>query len=135
MAGFNELLEEHIRDGTVPTDYFGMLNPIDDDLWIVLHDWPFAEQDQSTAVITYPGSNFNILLSVAIVPVLTTRFDIGINRLPLCFERRKRFIRKYIDCHFTNCTITINSPVTVTCHLIPLCITFYPVTYDEYILI
>ncbi len=42
---FNDMLESHLSDGLAPTEYVGNRNPIDDDLWIMLHAWPLAEQD------------------------------------------------------------------------------------------
>jgi hypothetical protein len=101
----------------------------------MLHGWALADQDRFAAAITYPESNFDILLSEGITPALTTRFDMGIISMPLCFEHWKTFIRAYIDHRFMNCNTMIHSSVTVTCHNITLCITFYPMTYDEHILI
>jgi hypothetical protein len=63
---FNEFLEDHIRDGIVPTTYLGTCTPTDDDLWILLHDWPLAEQDRTFAAITYPHSDFKVMMSVSI---------------------------------------------------------------------
>jgi hypothetical protein len=45
------VLEEHIESSLVPTVYTGSLNPIDDDFWLLLHNYPLAEQDCTFAVI------------------------------------------------------------------------------------
>lgn len=71
---FHEFLEEHIRDGIIPTTYLGMISPTDDNLWIMLHDWPLAEQDRTFTAITCPSSIFDVLMYEAVVPALAMRF-------------------------------------------------------------
>ncbi len=83
---FNNFLEKHIRDGIIPTTYLGTFSPTDDDLWIMLHDWPLAEQDRTFAAKTYPRSDFDVLMSEAVIPALAMRFGLEPNHLPLCFE-------------------------------------------------
>jgi transposase InsO family protein len=127
---FNEFLEDHIRDGIVPTTYLGTCTPIDDNLWIMLHDWPLTEQDRIFAAITYPHSDFNVMMSEAVIPALAMRFGLEPNHLPLCFERWQNCVRAYAMRRFAHCPEVINSPITVTCRNISPCITFYPVNHD-----
>jgi hypothetical protein len=93
---FNEFLEEHMRDGIVPTTYLGTCTPVDDDLWIMLHDCPLAEQDMTFAVVSYPQSDFNVLMSEAVLPTIAMRFGLEPNHLPLCFERWENCVRAYV---------------------------------------
>jgi hypothetical protein len=52
----------------------------------MLHSWPLAEQDRAAATITYPGANFDLLMSNGVIPVLVTEFGIEPSHMPLCFE-------------------------------------------------
>jgi hypothetical protein len=83
LGEFNDMLESHLSDGLAPTNYVGNRNPIDDDLWIMLHRWPLAEQDRSFAAICYPEFNFETLMSNAIIPILSQRFGLTPDYLPL----------------------------------------------------
>jgi hypothetical protein len=129
----NELLESHIDEGLVPTSYVGNRNPIDDDLWIMVHAWPLAEQDRNFAATSYPQLNFDTLMSKVMLPVLNARFGLHTNDLPLCFERWKNCVKAYIEQRFCRCPDSINSPIT--CRNITLCIIMYPVIHDTPILI
>jgi hypothetical protein len=132
---FNDLLEEHIENGMVPTSYVSNRNPIDDDLWIMTHKWPLSEQDRTFATISYPHLDFETLMSEAIIPVLTACFGLRPNTLQQCFERWKNCIKEYIQHRFSDCPESINSLITVTCCNISLCITMYPVIHDTPILV
>ncbi len=135
LGEFNDILESHLDDGLAPIPYVGQRNPLDDDLWIMLHSWPLAEQDRSFAAVCYPQLNFNTLMSEAIIPALGQRFGLCPDTLPLCFERWKEFVRAYVQYRFDQCPETINSPVTVTCRHITLCLTFYPTIHEIPVLI
>ncbi len=129
------MLESHISDGLVPTNYIGNRNPLDDDVWLMLHSWPLTDQDRSFAAISYPEFDFNKLMSEAILPVLHARFGLGPDTFPLCFERWKNCVKAYMEYRFHNCPDTIHSPITVTCRNITLCITMYPIIHDVPVLI
>jgi hypothetical protein len=74
----------------------GSRNPTDDDVWLMIHDWPLAEQDQSFTAISYPRLNFETLMSEAVVPTLIAHFGLRPNHLPLCFERWRNCVRAYV---------------------------------------
>jgi hypothetical protein len=44
LGQFNKFLEEHISSGLVPTAYMGNYNPLDDDIWLLIHNHPLADQ-------------------------------------------------------------------------------------------
>jgi hypothetical protein len=134
MGQFNDLLEEHIASGVVPTTYYGSQYP-DDDLWIMLHSWPLAEQDRSGAMLTYPGAYFAQLMSNGVIPVLVTRFGLEPNHLSLCFEVWRNFVREYAVYRLDTCNRTISLPVSVICHHETLCIAFYSTIHEVPILI
>jgi len=52
---FNPILEDHIARRIATAHYGGDLNPLNDGLWVILHDQPLSEVDRSFAVITYPN--------------------------------------------------------------------------------
>lgn len=112
---FNELLEYHIREVVIPTAYVGSRVPTDDDLWIMVHEWPLAEQDETFAAISYPRLSFDTLMAEAIVPVLSQRFGLQSRDLPLCFERWSNCVRAYVQHRFNTCPESIDLPITVTC--------------------
>jgi hypothetical protein len=58
---FNDILEDHISRGLVPTTFHGVHNPLDDDIWMMVHDWPLVDQHRTFAAITYPGTDFALL--------------------------------------------------------------------------
>jgi hypothetical protein len=132
---FNDILEDHIASGIVPTTYHGSRNPYNDNLWIMLHSWPLAEQDRSIATLIYPGTDFEHLMSEGVIPVLVNRFELEPNHLPLCFERWSNFVRAYVGYRLETCNVNTNSPVSVTCRHSTLCITFYPTIHETPVLI
>jgi hypothetical protein len=56
IGQFNDFLEDHIRSRLAPTVYTGSLNPLDDDFWLLLHNYPLSDQDHTFAAIIYPES-------------------------------------------------------------------------------
>jgi hypothetical protein len=74
-------------------------------------------------------------MSEAVIPVLTARFNLHLNDLPLCFERWRNCVRACVEHRFANCPESVDLPVTVSCRHISLCITFYPVAHDTPVLI
>jgi hypothetical protein len=51
---FNITLEDHIARMIAPAHYGGDLNPLNDGLWLLLHNHPLSEVDRAFAAITYP---------------------------------------------------------------------------------
>lgn len=58
------------------------------------------------------------------IPVLATRFSLGLNHLPLRFERWRNCVREYAGYQLGICNSIVNLPVTVTCltHEVPVLI-------------
>jgi hypothetical protein len=131
---FNKLLESHIDDGLAPTRYVGNQNPINDDLWLMVHEWQLADQDRTFAAISYPELDFDTLMSKAILPVLNARFGLRPDDMPLCFERRKNCVKAYIEHRFNNFPDSTHSPITVTWPILPYA-SMYPIIHDTPVLI
>lgn len=78
---FNELLEHHIHEGIIPTTNIESRNPMDDDLWLMLHNWPLVDKSIlcsnfiDLAELWYPnvwGSDSNIHSSLQPSPQWST---------------------------------------------------------------
>jgi hypothetical protein len=135
LGQFNEFLEEHISSGLVPTAYMGNYNPLDDDIWLLIHNHPLAEQDHNFAAIVYPNTNSEEVIMEGVLPALETRFNLPIHRFPGCITRFCEFIRAYVTRRIMHCNNGTAIPITVTCRHATLCITFYPVIHETPILI
>jgi hypothetical protein len=130
---FNPILERHIASGIVPPDYYGNLNPLDDDFWVLLHAYPLPDVDRSFAVITHPQGREGAVIAEGVIPILQVRFGITIEECNNCVTRFCTFINAYLSYRFNNCDY--DAPVTVTSRNATLCITFYPRSHKTPILI
>jgi hypothetical protein len=63
LGQFNDFLEDHISSGLVSTVYTGSLNPLDDDFWLLLHNYPLSDQHRTFAAIIYPESEIECVIS------------------------------------------------------------------------
>jgi transposase InsO family protein len=130
---FNPMLERHIASGIVPSGYYGNLNPLDDDFWVLLHAYPLSDVDRSFAVITYPQGREGAVIAEGVTPMLQDRFGITREEYNNCVIRFCTFINAYLSHRFNNCDY--DEPVTVTSRNATLCITFYPRSHETPILI
>jgi len=135
LGQFNDFLEDHISSGLVPTVYTVSLNPLDDDFWLLLHNYPLPDQDRTFAAIIFPESESERVISEGVLQILQERFELPIKSYTGCIERFCSFVRSYIQQRFLTCYQTAAAPVTVTCRHTTLCITFYPRALDRHILI
>ena len=126
LEQFNGFLEEHIESGIVPTVYTGDLNLFDDGFWLLLHNYPLAEQDCCHATIIYLENESKHVINQGVLPMLHDRFSLPAEAFPGCIERFSSFARSYIQHRFMHYYQTASAPVTVTCHHATMCITFYP---------
>jgi hypothetical protein len=130
---FNPMLERHIASVIVPSGYYGNLNPLDDDFWVLLHAYPLSDVDRSFAVITYPQGREGAVIAEGVTPMLQDRFGITREEYNNCVIRFCTFINAYLSHRFNNCDY--DAPVTVTSRNATLCITFYPCSHETSILI
>jgi hypothetical protein len=135
IGQFNDFLEDHIRSGLVPTVYIGSLNPLDDDFWLLLHNYPLSDQGHTFVAIIYPESESERAISEGVLPILRERFDLPIESYTGCIECFCSFVWSYIQHRFLTCYQTAAAPVTVTCQHAKVFITFYPYVHDRPILI
>jgi len=130
---FNPILERHIASGIVSPDYYGNLNPLDDDFWVLMHAHPLSDVDRSFAVITYPQGIEGTVIAEGVIPMLQERFGMSREECNNCVTQFCPFINAYLSYRFNNCDY--DAPVTVTSHNTTLCTTFYPRSHDTPILI
>jgi hypothetical protein len=135
LGQFNEFLKEYISSGLVPTAYMGNYNPLDEDICLLIHNHPLADQDCTFADIVYPNTDSDEVITEGGLPALETRFNLPLNRFPCCITHFCEFIRAYVTCHTMHCNNGIALPITITCRHATLCITFYPVIHEMPILI
>lgn len=93
IGQFNDFLEDHITSGLVPTVYTGSLNPLDDDFWLQLQNYPLAEQDHTFAAIIYLESESKHVISEGVLPILQEFFAFPIDAYAGCIERYCSFVQ------------------------------------------
>jgi hypothetical protein len=94
---FNDELERRISTGQASSQYIGSCNPLQDGIWMMIHDHPLAEQDRYFAAIIYPNHQNERIFSEGIIPVLEAAFSLNPEDLPGCFTRWSNLIRAYLD--------------------------------------
>jgi len=73
---FNPILENHIAHCIVPGEYEGSLNPLEDDVWIFLHNHPLSDLDRTFAALTYPERIKGMVIEEGVLPMLELHFGI-----------------------------------------------------------
>jgi hypothetical protein len=134
---FNPILEDHIAHRIATAHYGGDLNPLNDGLWVILHDQPLSEVDRSFAVITYPNGVADVVIEDGVLPMLERRFSIPMDTLHNCTARFCFLVQAYLTHRFNYCWQLgyQDAPVTVTSRNNTLCITFYPVIHATPVLV
>jgi hypothetical protein len=129
---FNIILEDNIARMLAPAHYAGNLNPLNDDLWVVLHNHPLTEVDRRFAAITYPNGVEDVVLEEGVIPMLENGFYIPVDTLHYCVARFCFLLQAYLMHRFSHCGQLghQDAPVTITARNNTLCITFYPIAHD-----
>jgi hypothetical protein len=129
---FNITLEDHIARMIAPAHYGGDLNPLNDGLWLLLHNHPLSEVDRTFAAITYPNGVEDVVIEEGIIPMLENGFNIPVDTLHNCVARFCFLVQAYLTHRFSHCWQLghQDAPVMVTARNNTLCITFYPIVHD-----
>ncbi len=133
MNHFNDELERRITTGQASSQYIGSCNPLQDGIWMMIHDHPLAEQNRYSAAIIYPDHQNERIFSEGIIPVLEAAFSLNPEDLPGCFTRWCNLIRAYTDRRLT--MEMENIPVTVTSRNMMVSISFYPLHHERPVLV
>jgi len=136
-GAFNIILEDHIARRIAPAHYGGNLNPLDDGIWLILHDHPLTEVDHTFAAITYPNGVEDVVIQDGILPMLERRFHIPTDTLHNCVARFCFLVQAYLTHRIRHCWGLgyQDAPITVTARNNTLCVTFYPIIHDTPVLV
>jgi hypothetical protein len=134
---FNIILEDNIARMLAPAHYGGNLNPLDDGLWVVLHNHPLAEVDRTFAAITYPNGVEDVVIEEGVIPMLENGFYTPVDTLHNCVACFCFLVQAYLTHRFSHCWQLghQDAPVTITARNNTLCITFYPIAHDTPVLV
>jgi len=115
--------------GTLGKKYTGDLEPLEEPLWVLLHNRPFDDLDTRAARITRPDHRARGVFVEGIVPALNRGFNLEPNTFPRCYQFWPSLVKAYLEYRLENLEQGLNLPVTIgTCHR-TLVITFYPVQH------
>jgi hypothetical protein len=126
---FSPMMETQLVNNTGQTEYHGNLNPLEDGIWMMIHDYPLGDQDRSFAPIIYLEHQQERILSEGIIPLLEHRFAFFPDDLPQCFTRWCNMVNAYLDYRLHN--IPGKFPVTVTSRNMTMSTAFYPIEHDH----
>jgi hypothetical protein len=84
---FNTSRELKIGMGYLPSSYGGNLEPLDEPLWVLLHNHPLEDvKHRFNSLLIYPGTNSRPIFTQEIIQILNEVFHIRANKLPhQCF--------------------------------------------------
>jgi hypothetical protein len=124
---FNVVREFKIGMGYLPPLYTGDLVPLDEPLWVLLHDHPLEDVTyRINSLLIYPGSSSRPIFTQEIVPILDEIYNIRACELPRCFKWWHLLVKAYTDFRLENVEPTLNVPVSVRFRFETIIITFHP---------
>jgi len=88
--------------GHLPELYTGDLEPLEEPLWVLLHNRPFHDLEPRFARITRPDHRSRSIFLEAIIPALERGYGIKPTHLPLCYRYWHSLVKAYLDYRLEN---------------------------------
>jgi translation initiation factor IF-1 len=117
--------------GHLPDMYTGNLEPMEDGLWVLLHNRPFHDLEPRFACVTYPDHRARIIFTEGLVPGLKRCFNTAPETRPKCFRYWHLLVKACIEYRLENIEQGLNLPVTVGVCNYTIIVTFYPVGHHR----
>jgi len=127
--------ERKYERDNLPEKYDGDLDPLEEPLWVLLHNRPLTDLEPHFTRITYPNHRARPVFTEGIIPGLKRGFEIEPCRYPKCFRYWHSLVQAYIEFWLENIEQGLNIPVAIGVQHRTIVITFYPVDYPAPILI
>jgi len=105
--------ERAFESGHLPELYDGDLEPMEEPLWVLLHNRPLHDVEPCGAQIIYPDHRARTVFMEGIIPVLRRGFDIQPEQFPRCFRFWHSLVQAYIEWWLEHIEQGLNLPVTV----------------------
>jgi translation initiation factor IF-1 len=121
--------ERAFQWGHLPELYTGDLEPLDEPLWVLLHNRPFCDLDTRFARIFRPDHRARPIFMDGIIPGLEIGFNLQPSHYPLCYRYWHLLVKAYLDYRLENIEQGLNLPVTVGFRHKTIIITFYPILH------
>jgi len=119
--------ERSLQQGHLEELYAGDLEPLDEPLWVLLHNRPFDDLDTRVARIIRPDHRARRIFLDGILPALQRGFGIEPNTFPKCYRYWHSLVQAYLEYRLENIEQGLTLPITIgTCHQ-TVTITFYPI--------
>jgi hypothetical protein len=126
---FNAVREFKIGMGYLPPLYTGDLVPLDEPLWVLLHNHLLEDVTHRLhSLLLYPRSTSHPIFTQEIVLILDEIYNIRAHKLPRCFKWWHLLVKAYADFRLENIELTLNLPVSVSFRFQTIIITFHPVS-------
>jgi len=117
--------ERAFQWGHLPELYAGDLEPLDEPLWVLLHNRPFRDLDPRFACITRSDHRARGIFVNGVIPALTRGFNLKPGYLPLCYRYWHSLIKAYLEYRLENIEQGLNLPVTIGFRHKTIVVTFY----------
>jgi hypothetical protein len=121
--------ERSFEWGHLPGLYTGDLEPLEEPLWVLLHNRPFNDLNPHFARITRPDHRARSVFVEGIIPALEQGYNIKPRDLPLCYRYWHSLVKIYLEYRLENIKQGLNLPVTVGFRHKMIVITFYPIMH------
>jgi hypothetical protein len=109
--------------------YAGDLEPLDEPLWVLLHNRPFDDLDTRVARITRPDHRARGVFLDGILPALQRGFGLEPNTFPKCYWYWHSLAQAYLEYRLENIKQGLTLPVTIGTRHRTVTITFYPIRH------
>jgi len=119
----------------LPEKYEGDLEPLEEPVWVLLHNRPLNDLEPRFARITYPDHRACTVFTEGIIPGLKRGFEIEPCHYPKCFRYWHSLVQAYIEFRLENIEQGLNLPVMIGVQNRTIVITFYSINYPAPILI
>jgi hypothetical protein len=121
--------ERSFERGNLPELYTGDLEPLEEPLWVLLHNRPFRDMDPRFARIFRPDHRARPIFVHGIIPGLEIGYGIRPEEFPLCYRYWHSLVKAYLEYRLENIEQGLNLPVTVGFRNKTMVITFYPIQH------
>jgi hypothetical protein len=121
--------ERSLKQGHLEELYAGDLEPLDEPLWVLLHNRPFDDLDTRVARITRPDHRARGVFLDGILPALQRGFGLEPNTFPKCYWYWHSLVQAYLEYRLENIEQGLTLPVTIGTRHRTVTITFYPIRH------
>jgi len=113
----------------LPETYEGDLEPLEEPLWVLLHNRPLNDLKPRFARITHPDHSDQIVFTEGIIPGLKRGFRIEPQQYPKLFKYWHSLVKAHIKFRLENTEQGMNLRVTIGVQNKTIVVTFYPFNY------